>query len=127
VKVVVRRSVKLDLPFVLGMIYAWPNVSSSVLLREMEQSFGCQRRAAQDALHILIEGGWLERLDDPDDARRKLYCVTEVGALALGRWSGWRQMRAARWRYSSTSTKARARRSRPSLLFLSAEIGVASF
>jgi hypothetical protein len=111
-EVVVRKSVKLDLPFVLGMVYGWPNVPSSVLLEEMQRTFRCKRRAAQDALHVLIEGGWLERLDYPQDARRKLYRVTEHGAKGLSRWSGWREMRVARWRYSSTSTRARTRRSR---------------
>lgn len=111
-KIVTRKSLKLDLPIVLGFIYGYPGVPSSVLLEEMQQVFGCKRRSAQDAVHILIAGGWLERRDDKDDARRKNYFVTTKGAHDLEEWRGWREMRLARWQYSSTSTRTRRRPSR---------------
>jgi hypothetical protein len=83
-----------------------------MLLREMQVTFGCKRRAAQDALHILIEGGWLERRNDETDRRRKRYFVTEQGERDLLIDAGWRAMRLARWKYSSTSTRARKMRRR---------------
>jgi hypothetical protein len=109
-KVVVRKGLKLDLPYALGMVYAWPGVSSPTLLTEMQRAFGCKRRAAQDALSILVAGGWLERRNDETDARRKTYFVTNKGTRDLGEWSGWRKMRLSRWSLSTTSTRARRRR-----------------
>ena len=112
-KVVVRKGLKLDLPYVLEFVAAATSgVSSSILLPEMERRFEVKRRAAQDALTILVRGGWLERRNEPDDARRKNYCVTEKGWQALQTFDGWYELRLARWRYSSTSTRARNRRAR---------------
>lgn len=113
-KVVVRRGLKLDLPIVLAFVRAFPGVPSSTLLPAMMESFQCSRRAAQDALRILVVGGWLERRDDENDRRRKLYYVTEKGERDVQTWDGWREMRLSRWRYSSTSTRARQRRERQS-------------
>jgi DNA-binding MarR family transcriptional regulator len=110
-KVVVRKGLKLDLPPVLEFVAAASSgVASSILLPEIERRFSCKRRAAQDALAILIRGGWLERDNDPDDERRKTYHVTPTGEQALQTFDGWRELRLARWRYSTVSTRARRRR-----------------
>jgi hypothetical protein len=109
-KIVVRKSVKLDIPHVLGFLAGGSGVASSILIPEVERVFGCNKRAAQDALAILIAGGWLERRDDPNDTRRKTYWITDKGAEDLYKESGWRHMRWARWQHSRTSTRARNRR-----------------
>lgn len=113
-KKVVRKTLKLDLPYVLEFIAAaFSGVGSSILLPEIQRHFGCKRRAAQDALSILVKGGWVERRSDPDDSRRKNYYVTEKGEHALESFDGWYDLRLARWRYSTTSTRARTRRLKP--------------
>jgi DNA-binding MarR family transcriptional regulator len=110
-KVIVRRGIKLDLPLVLDFVATCPTTAhSSVLIPAMRRRFGCKTRAAQDALRILIEGGWLERKDDDTDRRRKLYVVTDLGRTDLQVIDGWRHMRWARWLHSRTSTRARQRR-----------------
>jgi DNA-binding MarR family transcriptional regulator len=108
-KIVVRKSLRLDLPVVLDFVAVCPGVASAILLPEMQRRFGCKRRAAQDALAILIRGGWLERHDDDTDARRKRYYVTAKGEDDLQTWDGERAIRLARWRYSTISTRARQR------------------
>ena len=114
-KVVIRKGLKLDLPLVLAFVAACPGVASSLLLPELQREFQCERRAAQDALAVLISGGWLERRDAVSDARRKEYYVTAQGEDAWRTDHGWRETRFARWRYSTTSTRARrSRRSDPS-------------
>jgi DNA-binding MarR family transcriptional regulator len=110
-KIVTRKSLKLDLPLVLGFVAAYPGVPSSILIPEMQRSFRCKKRAAQDALSILIAGGWLKRCNDERDARRKRYFLTVKGEEGLQTADGWREMRLSRWRHSTTSTRARRRRS----------------
>jgi DNA-binding MarR family transcriptional regulator len=106
-KVVIRKGLKLDLPLVLAFVAACPGVASSLLLPELQREFRCERRAAQDALAVLIAGGWLERRDAAGDARRKQYVVTPQGEEAWRTDEGWRETRLARWHYSTTSTRAR--------------------
>jgi DNA-binding MarR family transcriptional regulator len=106
------KRVKLDLPLVAQFVCANDGAPSRKLLEDLQARFGCGRRAAQDALSILVRGGWLERRDDQDDARRKEYFVTQRGREALRTLRGEREMRFARWSYSTTSTRARKRRRR---------------
>jgi DNA-binding MarR family transcriptional regulator len=107
VPIALSRVVKLDLPEVAAFVYRRDGAPSGQLLEELQQVFGCKRRAAQDALGILVSGGWLERRDDSRDARRKRYFLTSLGKRDLTTISGEREMRYARWRYSTTSTRAR--------------------
>jgi hypothetical protein len=109
-KTIVRKSIKLDIPYVLDFVAACPGTAhSSILIPAMRRRFGCKTRAAQDALRILIDGGWLLRADDESDRRRKIYVVTDKGRRDLGVIDGWRSMRWARWLYSRTSTRTRRR------------------
>jgi DNA-binding MarR family transcriptional regulator len=110
VTIVVRRSLKLDLPQVAAFIAARDGTHSDQLLDQLQRTFGCKRRAAQDALTILVRGGWLERRDDEQDARRKRYFLTPRGHDELGTLHGQREMRLARWQHSTTSTRAPKRR-----------------
>jgi DNA-binding MarR family transcriptional regulator len=111
VKVVVRKGMKLDLPYLLAFVSTCPGIPySSVLIPAMRRRFGCKTRAAQDALRILIEGGWVIRVDDQADRRRKIYVVTDKGRRDLSSIDGWRHLRFARWLHSRTSTRARKRR-----------------
>jgi DNA-binding MarR family transcriptional regulator len=112
VTIVVRRSVKLDLPQVAAFVAARDGARSDQLLNQLQRTFGCQRRAAQDALTILVRGGWLERRDDEHDARRKRYLLTQHGHDDLRTAHGQREMRLARWQHSTTSTRARKQRAR---------------
>ena len=72
-----------------------------------------QAAAAQDALTILVRGGWLERRDDERDTRRKRYFVTETGRHDLQTTTGHAAMRYARRRYSTTSSTRRRRAAEP--------------
>jgi DNA-binding MarR family transcriptional regulator len=110
-KIVVRKGMKLDMPHVLGFVATYPlSAKSAILIPALERRFGCKRRAAQDALAILIAGGWVQRLDDATDRRRKVYRVTPQGRRDLEVAEGLRRLRRARWFYSRTSTRARNRR-----------------
>lgn len=113
-KIVVRKSVKLDLPLVARFVADRDGMASSELLEEIQSAFGCGRRAAQDALTILVSGGWLDRKSSRLDQRRKHYFITDKGWEELPTWSGEREMRLARWEHSTTSTRARTRPSRRS-------------
>jgi DNA-binding MarR family transcriptional regulator len=107
-----RAAVKLDLPAVARFVRDRDGAASGVLLDALQKAFGCKKRAAQDALSILIRGRWLERRDDEQDARRKYYYLTSLGKRDLATLSGEIGMRYARWRYSTTSTRARRLRGR---------------
>jgi hypothetical protein len=100
------RTVKLDIPQVLKFVAARDGASSPELLRELQDRFACGHRAAQDALGVLVGGGWLERRNDLNDRRRKRYFVTELGRDDLVTIPGHRAMRYARRSYSTCSTKA---------------------
>jgi DNA-binding MarR family transcriptional regulator len=112
-KTVVRKSVKLDVPLVARFVAERNGMASPALLVEIQAAFRCGRRAAQDALTILVRGGWLDRRSSPHDQRRKHYFVTDKGWEDLPTWSGERDMRLARWEHSTTSTRARYRPSCP--------------
>jgi DNA-binding MarR family transcriptional regulator len=101
------RTVKLDIPAVARFIEIHDGAQSAQLLEGLQQTFGCKRRAAQDALTILVRGGWLERQEDEHDARRKHYVLTQQGRDDLSTVSGHREMRYARRRFSTTSKRAR--------------------
>ena len=107
------RTVKLDLPAVAQSAAADDGASSPQLLQKLQETFGCKRRAAQDAPTILVRGGWLERRDDKHDARRKRYFVTETARHDLQTTTGHAAMRYARRRYSTTSSTRRRRAAEP--------------
>lgn len=111
-KTVVRKSVKLDLPVVALFVTERNGRNSAELLEEIQIAFDCSRRAAQDALTILVRGGWLDRKSSRRDRRRKHYYVTDKGWADLATWSGEREMRLARWTHSTTSSRPRSRPSR---------------
>jgi len=104
------RKLKLDIPIVAQFVAERNGAPLARLLEELQESFGCRRRAAQDALAILVSGGWLTRSAAKNDRRQKHYFLTQQGGDDLCSARGRREMRCARWRYSTTSTKARKRR-----------------
>src|SRR5207245_8876524 len=107
------RTVKLDLPAVAQSAAADDGASSPQLLQKLQETIGCKRRAAQDALTILVRGGWLERRDDKHDARRKRYFLTETARHDLQTTTGHAAMRYARRRHSTTPNARRRRTAEP--------------
>jgi len=65
------RKLKLDIPIVAQFVAERNGAPLARLLEELQESFGCRRRAAQDALAILVSGGWLTRSAARDTTGRR--------------------------------------------------------
>ena len=101
------RRGRVDLAVVLHGIGAEPGAFWSELVGEIAAFFGCSRRSASDALHILRSAGWIEARRDETDKRKTRYSITPLGREMLE--TGVAVVRrAGRW-HSSCSPSARRR------------------
>jgi DNA-binding PadR family transcriptional regulator len=70
---------KIDLQAVLRHVGEHNVVPSDELRRWMMETFDCKKRAAKDALSVLVRGGWLTKSRAERDRRRSRYSLTEKG------------------------------------------------
>jgi DNA-binding MarR family transcriptional regulator len=50
---------------------------------DLAEQLGVSRQAVAQVVGVLESGGYVERLDDPGDARAKLVCLTAAGRAVL--------------------------------------------
>jgi DNA-binding MarR family transcriptional regulator len=72
-------SEKVWLPGALQLLAELEPLRRGLLVGELAHRFGCSRRAAEDALTVLLRGGYVERTNSLADGRGRDYRVSERG------------------------------------------------
>jgi hypothetical protein len=101
---------KVDLWVALALVASCgEGLGSGALVARLVGLFACRERTGKDAVAVLRRAGYLERLTDPSDARRRSYRVSERGRIVLGHPSGWLVLRFARKLFTGCPSRRGAR------------------
>jgi len=87
---------KVYLPGALVLLAGLEPLRRRLLVLELSHRYRCSGRAAEDALTVLLRGGYIERTRSAGDGRRRDYRVSERGHALLNHHNGPAVLRTAR-------------------------------